>query len=182
MCSIFAHAVFLKFFCPLCFFYFKGTILETSCCKNYICYDCSLDFLRGKGGLDIGLMNIPRTLPPLPCPHCSLVGVQLNYVASDAKTRSYEDSPATKARLKMIEGHMHNFGAPETTVLLKQPPSGVSPRAPEVRHGHARISVLWVRVSSTAMCIFLFFNAVLANHSLVTLPFCDILMPTPNIW
>lgn len=36
-----------KYYCPLCMLYFKGTILETSCCKNYVCYSCALDFVRG---------------------------------------------------------------------------------------------------------------------------------------
>lgn len=33
-----------KYFCPLCFCYYKD-ILKVSCCKNYICYNCSKEWL-----------------------------------------------------------------------------------------------------------------------------------------
>lgn len=35
-----------KFFCPLCMYYLKE-IFETGCCHHYVCYSCSVQFLRG---------------------------------------------------------------------------------------------------------------------------------------
>lgn len=34
-----------KFYCPICFEYFKE-ILETNCCKNYVCGGCAADLIQ----------------------------------------------------------------------------------------------------------------------------------------
>lgn len=72
-----------KFFCPLCMLHFMETF-ETTCCNNYICYNCTLEYVKGKGvGLHTDAKIVPRTVseksvgkdgnPPesCTCPHCA---------------------------------------------------------------------------------------------------------------
>ena len=102
------------FYCPLCLYYFSDTIMETSCCKNYICHDCAVHFLKGKEGLPKNLSVVPKKLPPaLRCPHCNTEKVSLSYVQKGKKIRSYTTSPSTQARIEALE---NGFSAkqPET--------------------------------------------------------------------
>ena len=87
--------------CPLCFSYFAETIFETSCCKNYVCEGCILDFLKGKEGLPTELNAVPKKLPlSISCPHCGTAAVNFAYVAAGAVVRSYSTSPSTMAALE----------------------------------------------------------------------------------
>jgi hypothetical protein len=89
--------------CPLCFFYFSTTIFETSCCKNYVCEGCAVDFLKGKEGLPEQLNGVPKRLPAaVCCPHCGTSGVNLQYVSQNADVRSYQTSPTTKAKIESL--------------------------------------------------------------------------------
>ena len=91
-----------KYYCPLCMLYFKGSILVTSCCKNYICYGCALGFVAGKAGIAGDAKAVPCVLPDLPCPHCAGDGVQLAYVAANATPRNYADSPTVTRLLSQV--------------------------------------------------------------------------------
>jgi hypothetical protein len=91
-----------KYYCPLCMLYFKGSILVTSCCKNYICYGCALGFVAGKAGIAGDAKAVPCVLPDLPCPHCAGDGVQLAYVAANATPRNYSDSPSVTRLLSQV--------------------------------------------------------------------------------
>ena len=88
-----------KFACPLCFCYFTDTILTTSCCSNYTCYQCALDHAKSHD-LPKKSKHLPNKLINVPCPHCNTANVQLKYVSSDDQVRSYDTSPATKMRLE----------------------------------------------------------------------------------
>ena len=91
-----------KYSCPLCFCYFAETILVTSCCGNYTCYSCSLDHAKQKGGVTAKSTVLPTKLKGVPCPHCNSGGVQFAYVSAKAEVRSYDTSPATKARMDKL--------------------------------------------------------------------------------
>eukprot|EP00944_MAST-04C_sp_MAST-4C-sp1_P005778 g5778.t1 len=113
------------FYCPLCLYYFSDTIMETSCCKNYICHDCAVHFLKGKEGLPKNLSVVPKKLPPaLRCPHCNTEKVSLSYVQKGMKIRSYTTSPSTQARIEALE---NGFPAKE--------PETVSPESNKVEKG-----------------------------------------------
>ena len=100
------------FYCPLCLYYFSDTIMETSCCKNYVCHDCAVHFLKGKEGLPKTLTVVPKKLPcGLRCPHCNTENVNLSYVQKGTKIRSYTTSPSTQARMQALE----------TGLMLKEP-------------------------------------------------------------
>ena len=91
-----------KYSCPLCFCYFDETILVTSCCGNYTCYECSLDHVKQKGGVGPRSTVLPAKLNGVPCPHCNTEGVQFSYVSTQSEVRSYDTSPATKARMDKL--------------------------------------------------------------------------------
>ena len=88
-----------KYSCPLCFCYFTDTILTTSCCSNYTCYQCALDHSKNHG-VAPKAKHLPETMKGVPCPHCNTADVQLKYVTSTDEIRSYDTSPATKLRLE----------------------------------------------------------------------------------
>ena len=91
-----------KFSCPLCFCYFADTILTTSCCGNYICYECGLSHAKQKGGAPDKAKALPERLKGVPCPHCNTDGVQFAYVGAEDGVRSYDTSPATKLRMEQL--------------------------------------------------------------------------------
>jgi hypothetical protein len=37
-----------RYYCPLCMFYYED-IMRSSCCGNYCCYTCTIDYLDKKG-------------------------------------------------------------------------------------------------------------------------------------
>jgi len=119
-----------KFYCPLCMFYYKD-ILGTACCKNYVCYTCAVEYIKGKGdsptgggamryavpqasppnenlGTDIETdmdYDIPSQLPSMPCPHCQSNDVQLARVSRDSPLRNYNTSPGAGARPNVNPAH-----------------------------------------------------------------------------
>lgn len=92
-----------KYFCPVCMLYFRD-VLTTSCCRNYVCYSCALQFVRGKHGVDSEASAIPVQLAKeQECMHCRSAGLQLEYAQVDQLVRSYDDSPNTRKLLMRLK-------------------------------------------------------------------------------
>jgi hypothetical protein len=103
------------FYCPLCLYYFSETIMETSCCKNYVCHDCAVHFLKGKEGLPKNITVVPKKLPAaLRCPHCNTENLNLTYVQKGTTVRSYTTSPSTQARIEALQNGLSLVKQPET--------------------------------------------------------------------
>jgi len=86
-----------KYYCPLCMFYYQE-VQESNCCKNYICYQCAVQYVAGKGGVDKNIKRLPATLPPVSCPHCATDNLKLNAVCKSATVRLYHDTPKGDAK------------------------------------------------------------------------------------
>jgi len=72
-----------RYNCPLCMRFFN-TMLETSCCKNYICHGCASELQR---------YEETQTGFEVRCPHCNEEELQLEDVDPKAKVKTYSDSP-----------------------------------------------------------------------------------------
>jgi hypothetical protein len=83
-----------KYYCPLCMFYCQE-VQETDCCYNYICYQCALQYVAGKGRVDKNIKSIPKSLTGVSCPHCATNDLVLKEVCKSAPVRLYHDTPPT---------------------------------------------------------------------------------------
>lgn len=84
-----------KYHCPLCMRTFEN-ILIVSCCRNYICLECSIGYLDSKGIQTRGLCDIVSShkhIVPLSCPHCMSDGFNPVRVGGDDPVRDYHWSP-----------------------------------------------------------------------------------------
>eukprot|EP00943_MAST-04B_sp_MAST-4B-sp1_P007783 g7783.t1 len=89
--------------------------METSCCKNYVCHDCAVHFLKGKEGLPKNITVVPKKLPAaLRCPHCNTENLNLSYVQKGTTVRSYTTSPSTQARIEALQNGISLVKQPET--------------------------------------------------------------------
>ena len=138
-----------KYSCPLCFCYFADTILVTSCCGNYACYECSLDHAKQKGGVHAKSKVLAAELKGVPCPHCNSPNVQFAYASSKDVVRSYDTSPATKARMAKLgdsESSPRPISPSEDSRLneecsIKEAPAPVDGE-PETEHSPPKVDIL----------------------------------------
>lgn len=91
-------AELFRYYCPLCFAYFQRILHASSCCKNYICLGCAVNFVRGKMPAPAdGVMPTDNEVitylhnNELPCPHCSQVGFQTKLVSVEEEAKKYLD-------------------------------------------------------------------------------------------
>ena len=87
-----ADAHKFKYYCPLCMEHFAG-IFKSTCCGNYTCLGCTVEYLSGKGiqaatAADI-LANV-GALRGVPCPHCFTNGFCPTIVQSEDVVRDYK--------------------------------------------------------------------------------------------
>jgi hypothetical protein len=112
-----------KYFCPICMFFYDSKYIKkvwryqmtylhigtfkTTCCSQYICRSCILNYCQGKSGtfyclhslvtflgLPETLLSLPAKLPPhINCLYCMRPGVNFVAVNPNEKVKSYEDSP-----------------------------------------------------------------------------------------
>jgi len=85
-----------QYYCPLCMCHHKK-ILEASCCKHYMCHQCTHDMLCAKG-MDAAIHFDPGNLPvQMDCPHCMQPNLALNVVAEGNQVRTYFDEEEGEA-------------------------------------------------------------------------------------
>eukprot|EP00948_MAST-09A_sp_MAST-9A-sp1_P002972 g2972.t1 len=93
-----------KFYCPLCMYYFKGTIFVTSCCGNHACFNCAISYLAGKQQYPTGLQYVPKSIhKKIHCPHCGTAPFKFNMLKKGRTVRSYDNSPETTKRLELLK-------------------------------------------------------------------------------
>lgn len=90
-----------KFYCPICMDYYME-ILQSGCCKNYICSNCAKGFVGKKLGHVVH--SIPTIQLDIECPLCNTDDVILLpvMVGSMENVRSYQESPQTKALMQKV--------------------------------------------------------------------------------
>mmetsp|Transcript_45697 Transcript_45697/g.74536 ORF Transcript_45697/g.74536 Transcript_45697/m.74536 type:complete len:338 (+) Transcript_45697:542-1555(+) len=89
-----------KYFCPVCFLYYDS-VYKTKCCSNYICEDCALSFIKGKGALPESAEEVPSgPIPSIECPYCTAFDLHCILVQPGEQTRRYEDSPMITSQMK----------------------------------------------------------------------------------
>ena len=65
-----------KYYCPICMKHFRQ-IFSVKCCNNYICLECSIEFLGSKGlqaSSSGQIVSNPIEFQSIPCPHCNSSG------------------------------------------------------------------------------------------------------------
>lgn len=79
-----------RYYCPLCMFYYED-IMRSSCCGNYCCYTCTVDYLDKKGLKVDSLSNIVSspTASAIPCPLCNTNGFEPKLVELSENVRDY---------------------------------------------------------------------------------------------
>jgi hypothetical protein len=81
-----------KYYCPLCMFYYEE-VQQSGCCKNYICYQCAVQYVAGKGAVGTNIKSLPKSLKSISCPHCATDDLELTTVCKSAAVRLYHDTP-----------------------------------------------------------------------------------------
>jgi hypothetical protein len=83
-----------KYYCPLCMSFYQDILVCSSCCRHYICSECSADYLLKRNCQVNSLNEILAGTPyqHLPCPHCNSSGFSPALVAPQDEIRSYLDS------------------------------------------------------------------------------------------
>lgn len=113
-----AQANEFKFFCPLCMMYYRE-VLETTCCRSYVCGFCHADFVMSQAKKKPGYAAGPtagitvagaagdaaldaKCIPKgWACPHCAAEssGASMKQLKRGDVARSYSDSPQTRAAM-----------------------------------------------------------------------------------
>eukprot|EP00002_Diphylleia_rotans_P028829 TRINITY_DN5829_c0_g1_i9.p1 TRINITY_DN5829_c0_g1~~TRINITY_DN5829_c0_g1_i9.p1 ORF type:complete len:598 (-),score=84.23 TRINITY_DN5829_c0_g1_i9:579-2372(-) len=91
-----------KFYCPICMLYYSD-ILKTDCCDQYICLDCVLSFLKGKGALSPDAEVLPFDLPLVSCLYCTKEPFMLSHPKRSDTAKDYGDgskSPRLRSESK----------------------------------------------------------------------------------
>jgi|TARA_B110000208_G_C11587711_1_gene365054 hypothetical protein len=77
-------------------------------------------------GVSAKSKHLPEKMQGVPCPHCNSDNVQLKYVSSGDKVRSYDTSPATKLRLgegcEVVELDQNIITTPNLRISNKETP------------------------------------------------------------
>jgi hypothetical protein len=83
-----------KYYCPLCMSFYQDILICSSCCRHYICSECSADYLLKRNCQVNSLQEILAGAPyeTLPCPHCNSTGFSPALVSPQDEVRSYHDS------------------------------------------------------------------------------------------
>ena len=86
-----------KYYCPLCMEFYKSILKSNTCCGNYICLGCCIDYL-GSRNLPASccndILNAQTSLRGIPCPSCSTIGFSPALVLNEEAVRDYHFSDA----------------------------------------------------------------------------------------
>lgn len=85
-----------RYYCPLCMLYFKK-ILKSQCCGNYICVQCTVDYLNSKGinkirDIETAVKTNKALLDNIACPNCMTNGFTPLEVSYSDSVRDYSRS------------------------------------------------------------------------------------------